>query len=212
MEIGISIQQAVELIRRDVTPVQTGVLRAAKAEGRVLAEDLLNEEGETVLSEGMRLTKHAMGVLKAAGFDRPGLFLPVFKPVRCAVLSVGADAQLKEKVEAMGYEVTVHEADLPADADKLADAVYAASENTEAIFLTGGLGDWNTAAVPQMLGYLFADLVFRQDAGDPAGPAVCAIYRGRPLLAFSDDAEQAAEALEQFGRPALDARAGCAMF
>lgn len=212
MEIGISKEKAAELIRRDVTPVTAGILRTAKAEGRVLSEDLLNEDGETILSEGMRLTKHAMGVLKAAGLDRPGLFLPVYKPVRCAVLSVGPDAGLAAKVEEMGYEVTVHQADLPEDADKLADAVYASSENTEAIFLTGGLGDWNTAVVPQMLSFLFADLVFRQEESDPAGPAVCAIYRGRPLLAFSGDPKQAAEALEAYGRPALDARAGCQIF
>ena len=212
MEIGISMEKAAELIRRDVTPVTAGILRTAKAEGRVLSEDLLNEEGETILSEGMRLTKHAMGVLKNAGLDRPGVFLPVYKPVRCAVLSVGPDAGLAEKVEAMGYQVTVRQAELPEDADQLADAVYAASENTEAVFLTGGLGDWNTAVVPQMLGYLFADLVFRQEDHDPAGPAVCAIYRGRPLLAFSGDPKQAAEALEAYGRPALDARAGCAVF
>lgn len=212
MEIGISLERAAELIRRDVPPVTAGILRTAKAEGRVLSEDLINEDGETILSEGMRLTKHAMGVLKAAGLDRPGLFLPVYKPVRCAVLSVGPDAGLAEKVEAMGYAVTSVQADLPADADKLADAVYAASEDAEAIFLTGGLGDWDTAVVPQMLGYLFADLVFRQDAGDAAGPAVCAIYRGRPLLAFSEDPAQAAAALEAYGRPALDARAGCSIY
>ena len=212
MEIGISKEKAAELIRRDVTPVTAGILRTAKAEGRILSEDLLTEEGEVILSEGMRLTKHAMGVLKAAGLDRPGLFLPVYKPVRCAVLSVGPDAGLAEKVEAMGYGVTANEAELPADADKLADAVYAASDNAEAIFLTGGLEDWNTSVVPQMLSFLFADLVFRQDNGDPAGPAVCAIYRGRPLLAFSGDPAQAAAALEAYGRPALAARSGCAVF
>ena len=212
MEIGISVERAAELSRRDVAPVSAGILRTAKAEGRVLSEDLTNEDGETILSEGMRLTKHAMGVLKAAGLDRPGLFLPVYKPVRCAVLAVGPDAGLAAKVEALGYAVTSAQADLPADADKLADAIYAASEEAEAIFVTGGLGDWDTAVVPQMLSYLFADLVFRQDAGDPAGPAVCAVYRRRPLLAFSDDPAQAAEALETYGRPALDARSGCSVY
>ena len=40
METGISVERALELIRENVSPVSAGRIRATRAHGRVLSEDI----------------------------------------------------------------------------------------------------------------------------------------------------------------------------
>ena len=330
METGISVERAIALIEQNTYPVDTGVLRATKAHGRVLSEDIyapmdqppwprspldgyalhaadsagagesspvslpvvetlfagswtdrvvlpgeavrlmtgapipqgcdcvIRQEdtdggaqtvrlhkalkpfenyvpaggdfkaGDRLLPAGTRLTGNALGVLAAAGLYREEILLPVYKPVRCAVICTGDElvpndtrplppgkiyssnaAVIASRLRDLGVEVTTLIPCFSDDADALADAIYEAAETADAILTTGGVSVGAKDILHETLPLLEPDRIFWQVRLKPGSPAMFSVYRGRPLLSLSGNPFAASATFELFARPMLSRLCGC---
>ena len=112
-----------------ISPVGVGHIRALKAHGRVLSEDVMT------LRQGTPLNAEAMAQLAGHGVLRAGMFLPVYHPVRCAVLWLNEDAAceavLNGALQELGMTAETLQPPTNDDADAMADVLWLAAENTD---------------------------------------------------------------------------------
>lgn len=184
-------------------------------------------QGDLLLPAGTRLTGNALGVLAAAGLYREEIMLPVYKPVRCAVICTGDElvpndtrplppgkiyssnaAVLASRLRELGVEVTTLIPNFSDDADKLADAIYESAENADVIITTGGVSVGAKDILHETLPLLEPDRVFWQVRLKPGSPVMFSVYRGRPLLSLSGNPFAASATFELFGRPMLSKLCG----
>ncbi|MEV0245688.1 gephyrin-like molybdotransferase Glp [Nocardia sp. NPDC050712] len=170
--------------------------------------------GELLVPAGVALAPRHIAALAAVGLAE----VPVFKPIRAAVVTTGDELvpagtplrpgqiynsngiALAAALAANGVEVVsvTHSTDDPAEFRRLIDA---ATESADVVFTSGGVSQGDFEVVKEVLRPLGGE--FGSVAVQPGGPQGLTVLGGVPVLSFPGNPVSTMVSFEVFARPIL---------
>ena len=189
-----------------------------------IGEDL--KIGETVLSKNTSLNPLAIASLAGVGVDR----VPVYQPVRVAILATGSEVINAGQKLAPGHIYNTNSPMLEAaikghqgvevvfscvvsdEETQLEAALSHAVDIADFVITTGGICGGKKDLLPPVLEKMGAEPVFRRANVQPGTPTMANMLRGRPVLSLSGNPFAALIHFELYFWPAVSFMTNCSNY